>query len=273
MKFNDFGACTLFPLLSHLNSIIHPPLHLIPCIHMHPLLMDSLHLPPLQSSQAWRKCIGNILATLHHLSPTSLHEWTMQQPSSKTLSRIMQNVDKGVGGNKGVPRSMVMRKGDDSQRQREQHIRLLEEAHHAQHQRELEQQQHLSQALNEFGRLSGEHYAQDEERRRQRSAEENPGANDDLAIPDPPPPPPPGPPGPPPPPPGPPGPPPPPTGPPGHPPPPPGPPPPPPLDLLDLLDPLDPLALPLLLDLQIHATFHQVAGHMLNLSSPTLLDL
>ncbi|KAI6018184.1 hypothetical protein BKA83DRAFT_4128077 [Pisolithus microcarpus] len=113
MKFNNFGACTLFPL-NHLNSIIHPPLHLIPCIPMHPLLMGSLHLLPLQSSQAWRKCIGSILATLHQLSPTSLHEWTMQQPSSKTLSGIMQNVNKGIGGNKGVPRSMVMRKGDNS---------------------------------------------------------------------------------------------------------------------------------------------------------------
>ncbi|KAI6113316.1 hypothetical protein EDD16DRAFT_1709620 [Pisolithus croceorrhizus] len=94
----------------------------------------------------------------------------------------------------------------NQQRQREHQLCLQQEEHQAQHQRELEQQQHLSQALNEFGRLSGEHYAQDEERCHQRTAEQNPGANDDLAFPDPPPPPPSGPPGtPPPPPPGPPG--------------------------------------------------------------------
>ncbi|KAI5992426.1 hypothetical protein EDD15DRAFT_2368153 [Pisolithus albus] len=115
-----------------------------------------------------------------------------------------------MGASKEVQQQLLQQQ--HQQRQREQQICLLEEAHHAQHQRELEQQQHLSQALNEFGRLSGEHYAQDEERCCQRSAEENPGANDDLAIPDPPPPPS-GPPGPPPPPPAPPG----PPGPPGPP--------------------------------------------------------
>ncbi|KAI6037390.1 hypothetical protein BKA83DRAFT_4486425 [Pisolithus microcarpus] len=65
------------------------------------------------------------------------------------------------------------------QMQREQQLYLQEMEHQVQLQRQLEQQQHLSQALNEFGRLSGEHYAEDEERRHQRTAEQNPGANDD----------------------------------------------------------------------------------------------
>ncbi|KAI6018602.1 hypothetical protein PISMIDRAFT_10127 [Pisolithus microcarpus 441] len=141
------------------------------------------------------------------------------------------------------------------QMQREQQLYLQEMEHQVQLQRQLEQQQHLSQALDEYGRFSGEHYAEDEERHHQRTAEQNPGANDDP----PPPPPPdadlaPGPHG---------------AG-PGLPPPPrpPGCPP---------LLPLDPLVqtFPLLLDLPIHChhiAFHLVAGHMLNLSSPTILD-
>ena len=55
-------------------------------------------------------------------------------------------------------------------------MRQDQENHAQQQLDEQEQQQFISQALEEFGRLSAEHHDQDKERRQQQAAQENPEA-------------------------------------------------------------------------------------------------
>ncbi|KAI6018555.1 hypothetical protein BKA83DRAFT_4496065 [Pisolithus microcarpus] len=233
----------------------HPPPPPMAPHFMHPATTLTHAFPPAQNlvvmqpgmEEMHRQYFGNP----PQLTPTSLqlllltHKWTMWQPSNKTLSRIMHDIERGEGDISREHQEYLRLQQEDRRRlhnlqlleaqqqeeerrrlhdlqilevqqqqlqqqheqmQREQQLYLQEMEHQVQLQRQLEQQQHLSQALNEFGRLSGEHYAEDEERHHQRTAEQNPGANDDPTPPPsgppglpgppvPPPPPPPGPPG------------------------------------------------------------------------------